>query len=222
MWVMMIIVALAYTITFTIDTITDANHRAHILARLPLQLCGINMFLYPLCFSFRHRGVNVKHIAFGYMYFVGSAGALLGALMPPGPNDIIGQSIFVYNSISYFVRHNLIFIIPVMLIALGYYKPKAKDMPIAAATLIGLATVMHVINVTFSAIGGYLVNYFYTRFADNVILEIFWNIIPIELVYSYSLVVILIPVFAIFYLASLFKKTEVRLVQKGSGVTWSG
>ena len=205
MWVLMIIVALAYIITFTIDTATDADHRARILARLPLHLCGINMFLYPLCFALRSKGARLKHIVFGYMYFVGSPGALLGSLMPPGPDDIIGQSIFVYNSISYFVRHNLIFIIPVLLVVLGYYKPKAKDMPIAAGTILGLATVMHVVNVVFSAIGGYRVNYFFTRFADNEILEIFWNIVPVELLYLYTLVVVLIPIFAVFYFASFLK-----------------
>jgi len=210
MLIIMAVISLAYLIAFTIDVTTSPQHRARILANLPLHLCGINSFLYPLCFALRKKGERVKRVAFSYMYFVGAAGGLLGALMPP--SGVTEVTVFTYNVIAYFIRHNFIFILPVMLVVLGYYKPRVKDVPISSVVLIGLMGIMHIVNLAFSAIGGYVVNYFYTREPDNFILEIFWEYIPYEFFYMFGLLAIAVPVFTVFYLSArapdLIKKRE--------------
>jgi uncharacterized membrane protein YwaF len=195
---------------FAVEMATEPEMRDVWLSRLPLQLCSSNVFLYAIVFALR-RG-KFKTLAFAYAYFVGSPGAFLGALMPPA--EYIGVSLFRLDESVYFLRHNMIAALPPLLAALGYYRPKRRDMLSAALILLAMLVPAHIVNLSLSALGGYRVNYFYTFGDSNVILSFFYNNLPIPLVYMIPMIPVLIPVFALWY-APFYAKDLLR--KRGGG-----
>lgn len=208
LWIIMGIAFVATWLTFFTALITEESQRLNFWARLPLQMCSINVILYPLFYGLRKK-VNplIASTLFSYMYFVGSPGALL-AMVVTSPADCLGPTInfLTYNVFTYWLKHGLIFVIPILMVTLGEYKPKLKDVLKATVFLIGLITIMEGVNLLFSWFGklngaNEISNFFYTRTgAGTAVLSTFWNLIPIELVYMFPMIIIAIPIFAIYYL----------------------
>ena len=179
-------------ITFSVALITDDNHqRANFWARLPLHMCSINVILYPLFFFLRKKTKPlIKDTLFAYMYFFGSIGALL-AMVVTAPGDCIGANVdfLRYNVFTYWLKHGLIFIIPILFVVLGFYRPRLIDKIKATVFLLILLTVMELINLLFSYLnkvcgGTEIANFFYTRTGKGtMVLETFYNFIPVELIY---------------------------------------
>lgn len=181
--------------------------RIHFWSRLPFQMCSINAVLYPVIFLLIKKNKLKPLYAstlMAYMYFVGSPGALIGLLMPP--SDCVNTAFFTYNVFSYWLKHGLIFMIPILMVSLGYYKPKLIDTLKASVFLLFFLIFMHGVNLLFSwfsTLSGAcdVVNFFYTRSATgNFLLEAFWKFLPYELLYMLPLVVIAVPIFVIYYI----------------------
>lgn len=214
LWIILGLAFVSTWLTFATDLITDRdNQRLHFWSRLPLHMCSINVILYPLFYGIRNKVKPlVSSTLFAYMYFVGSPGALLAMVFAPG--DCIGASInfFSYNVFTYWLKHGLIFVIPILMVSLGQYKPKLKDTLKASVFLLGLLIVMEGVNLLFSWFGhlngsSNISNFFYTRTGVGTpILETFYNLIPIELIYMLPLVVIAIPIFMVYYLPVLLAR----------------
>jgi hypothetical protein len=206
LWSLMILVFVLTWATFATDLITDYNNqRLNFWSRLPLHMCSINVILFPLFFGLRKKvRPFIATTLFAYMYFVGSPGALL-AMVVTAPDDCLGPAINLlsYNVFVYWLKHGLIFMIPILMVSLGFYRPKFKDIFKAVAFLIILLGGMELVNLLFSWFahikGGSPANYFYTRTGKGtLVLETFWKIIPIELLYMFPLAIIAIPIFIIY------------------------
>lgn len=208
LYVLMAIAFFGTWITFITSCITDYNNqRANFFARLPLHMCSINVILYPVFFMIKDKVKPlIRSTLFAYMYFFGSAGALL-AMVVTAPGDCIGAQINLlhYNVLMYWLKHGLIFIIPILFIVLGFYRPKLKDTLKASVFIIILLCIMECVNLLFSYLnvhvshGTDIANFFYTRTGKGTaVLETFYNFIPVELVYMFPLIVIAIPIFIIY------------------------
>lgn len=209
LWILMAIAFLATWITFAVALIEDYGgaQRANFWARLPLHMCSINVILYPVFFGIRKRASKlVSSTLFSYMYFFGSAGALL-AMVVTAPGDCLGAGVnfFQYNVLTYWLKHGLIFILPIMFVVLGFYRPKLIDIVKATVFLVGLLCIMELVNLLFSWFnqlcgGNEIANFFYTRTGvGTAVLSTFYGWIPVELLYMFPLVVIAVPMFFIYY-----------------------
>ena len=224
---MIVCLALCFLSTwgiFIFSLFESEYQRIHFWARLPLHMCSINAVFYPVIFLLIKRNKLKPLYAttlMAYMYFVGSPGALLAMIMPAG--DCINTSFLNYNVLSFWVKHGLIFMIPILMVSLGYYKPKLIDTLKASVFLLFLLIFMHGVNLLFSWFSDLsgahdVVNFFYTRSAEgNFLLEIFWNLVPYELLYMLPLVVIAVPIFMIYYLPILISnKVVAKIALKNS------
>lgn len=209
LWRLFGVAFVATWITFVVALIIDDNNqRVNFFARLPLHMCSINVILYPLFFALRNKMPKFVHSAtFGYMFFMGSVGAL-AAMVIDAPSDCagVGINLLRYNVFSYWLKHGLIFILPIMFVVLGFYKPRFRDIFITLVFILVFLTFMEGVNLLFSwfnkLIGGTEVaNFFYTRNSSGMmILKQLEELIGIELIYMFPLIVIIIPVFMIYYL----------------------
>lgn len=206
-WIIMGIAFVSTWLTFITDVITKESTRLNFFSSLPLHMCSINVILYPLFFGLRKIMPKlIGSTAFAYMYFMGSIGAVL-AMVVTAPGDCQGTGInfLTYNVFTYWLKHGLIFIIPLLLVSLGFYRPTLPDILKATVFLLGLLIVMECVNLLFSELnkltgGTDIANFFYTRTGKGTaVLEICWNWIGIELVYLLPLAVIAVPLFAIYY-----------------------
>ena len=209
LWILMLIAFLATWITFFTSYIQDYNdQRINVWTRLPLHMCSINVILYPLFFGLRKKMRPLFFSTlFAYMYFFGSAGALL-AMVVTSPSDCLGPTITLlnYNVFTYWLKHGLIFILPILFVVLGFYRPKLIDIIKACVFLIVLLCIMELVNLLFTWFndlkgGTGICNYFYTRTGvGTAVLEQFYNFLPYELIYMFPLAIIAIPMFFIYYL----------------------
>lgn len=209
MWILMIIAFVITWLVFITDFFFNEKHVPEIWKRLPLHMCSINVILYPLFFSLRkHKWPFLVSTLLAYMYFIGSPGALLGLILPPGDGDCIdGVSIFKYNVFVYYIKHGLIFSIPIIMIVLGYYRPKWKDIFKAVGFLFIFLFIMYGVNYFFYLVsklqieGGYWPNYFYIIDGSSTpVLSTFWNLNPKPLIYLFPLVMVAVIIFFIYYL----------------------
>lgn len=208
-WIIMGIAFFATWITFITALITDDNNqRINFFARLPLHMCSINVILYPLFFGLRNKmNKFFRSTTFAYMYFMGSLGAVL-AMVVTAPSDCagVGINLLRYNVFTYWLKHGLIFIIPFLFVALGYYRPKILDIFKAILFLLCLLTIMEIVNLVFTQLnyligGTEIANFFYTSTGKGTaVLEILWNLFPVELLYLLPLGLVAIPLFALYYL----------------------
>ncbi len=209
-------------VTFFTALAQDYNQQqANFFARLPLHMCSINVIFYPLFFGLRNKVKPlIRSTLFSYMYFFGSAGALL-AMVVTAPGDCIGADVnfFQYNVFMYWLKHGLIFILPILFVVLGFYKPCLKDILKAVIFIIILLCIMECVNLLFSYLnqhvtkGKEIANFFYTRTGKGTaVLETFYNFLPYELLYMFPLVVIAIPIFFIYYLPFIV----IRFISKKS------
>lgn len=208
LYVLMGIIFVATWGTFITDCITDYNgQRLNIWTRLPLQMCSINVMLYPLFFAIRNKVKPlIKDTLFAYMYFFGSIGAIL-AMVVTAPGDCIGKDVNLlrYNVLVYWIKHGLIFIIPILFVIFNFYKPRLIDTIKATVFLLILLTIMEGVNLLFSWFnhlhgGSAIANYFYTRTGKGTqVLETFYNLIPVELIYMLPLAFIAVPLFLLWY-----------------------
>ncbi len=210
LYILMAIAFIGTWLTFFTALAQDYNHqRANFFARLPLHMCSINVILYPLFFFLRNKVKPlIRSTLFAYMYFFGSAGALL-AMVVTAPGDCIGANInfFQYNVFMYWLKHGLIFILPILFVVLGFYKPTIKDIFKSVVFIIILLCIMECVNLLFTYLnqhvthGTDIANFFYTRTGKGTaVLEAFYNFLPYELLYMFPLVIIAVPIFFIYYL----------------------
>lgn len=192
-----------YKVIFNVD-----NASKNFLVQLPFHLCSINAILYPLFFCLRNKMNNLlKTTSFSFMYFVGMLGAFL-AMALDAPITVMGpeKSLLDYVVFEYWVKHGLIFSIPILLIIFGYYKPKYLDIYKCSVLFLILIVIAHILNVTFTSInhsigGEKIANFFYTMHPDGMIgLKQVFNLIPIPLVYLFPFIFVAIPLFHILYI----------------------
>ena len=195
--------------TYIVSLITNYNNtRTNFFSELPLHMCSINVLFYPIFFALRNKFPKwLSSTTFAYMYFLGSMGAFV-AMVVTAPYDCVGEGVNLlrYNVLSYWLKHGFIFITPFIYVALGFYRPRFKDIFKGIAFYICLLMIMEYFNLVSTQlnykIGSTAVsNYFYAATGEGTaVLEIVWKWIPIEFVYLLPFSVIAVPIFFLLYL----------------------
>ena len=144
---------------------------------LPFHLCNVNMILVPI-------GVllNKKSIM-SMCFYVGPLGALMAILMPG--LGFSGYELFLPRIISYYGTHFMIIVEGLLIVSLGLYQPRFKDIPKTILTAIAFCFGAFLISMTLRATGLHPdANYFYSVYPQgNPILEMFYNLIPVPFLY---------------------------------------
>ena len=206
---------ISWIIVFTLDMFLKPDIRAQWLLKLPLHMCGSNVVVFPIFFlvtTLRKKkpGLITKSM-YAYFFYVSSIGALLGLVMPSA--DVVDVVLLKdYYAINYYLRHMIMFAIPIFWVCLGFYRPRFKHAINAIVILLIFITIAHGYNLLLSYLSvktdppeGYVVNFFYTRNTDNnIVLDLLWRIIPFEYFYLYSGIFVLVPIFTLYYIPCIF------------------
>ena len=154
---------------------------------LPLQLCNINMLLIPAAVLRKNRPL----MCFGF--FIGPLGALMALVMPA--NGFDGYSLLLPRMLGYYGTHFMIVIEGLALVTFGLLRPRLKDLPRTALTVLLIAFTIFLINLLLRRSGLHpKANYFYSVETEgNFLLEIFHRWIPVPFLYLLPSFLILIP-----------------------------
>lgn len=153
---------------------------------LPLQLCNINMILIPVACLSGNR--NLQSFAF----FMGPFGAAMALLMPSA--GFSGYDFRLPRMLGFYLTHYMVFFGSLMLVTFGIYKPRYKDVLPMILTGGCLCVGIYLINMVLRWTGANLhANYFFlVETEGNSILDIFYQLIPIPLLYIVPILLILV------------------------------
>ncbi len=154
---------------------------------LPLQLCNINMILIPVAVLKKNRPL----MCFGF--FLGPLGALMALLMPA--NGFDGYSLLLPRMLGYYGTHFMIVAEGLALVTFGIFRPRLRDLPRAALTVLLIALAAFAVNMLLRWTGLHpKANYFYSVETEgNFLLEIFHRWIPVPFLYLLPSFLILVP-----------------------------
>ena len=151
-----------------------------ILTMLPLQLCNIAVFLIPLTLLLK------KRILYDFIFYVCVLGAFIALIIPS--SDYIGQT-YSLMTVSFFIFHYIIVIIPFLLAGWGFYTPAptVKSVIRLSIVIFIIALFLHLLNLAFGKWFGVEADYFFTIIKysapRNPAFELFSRIIPVNLFY---------------------------------------
>jgi hypothetical protein len=83
-----------------------------------IDLCGFSTLVYPFFMWLKHKAFK------DYMFFIGGYFAFHSILYP---NNILGDPVFIYNTIRFWLAHTILVMIPVLLIAWKMHTPSIKN-----------------------------------------------------------------------------------------------
>ncbi len=106
---------------------------------LPLHLCNINMILIPIAVLKKSRPL----MCFGF--FLAPLGALMALLMPA--NGFVGYSLLLPRMICYYGIHFMIIVEGLAIVTFGLFRPRLRDLPKAALTVLLIALVIFGVNM---------------------------------------------------------------------------
>lgn len=127
-----------------------------------------------------------KRILYDFIFYICALGALIALIIPS--SDYIGQT-WSLMTISFFVFHSIIVIIPFLLAGWGFYTPEptVKSVLQLSAGIFVIALFLHLINLAFGRWFGIEAGYFFTIIEysapRNPAFELFSKIIPVDLFY---------------------------------------
>lgn len=161
------------------------------LNELPLNLCNIILWLMPIAM------LTMSRPMLAFCFYCTFIGPLAAILMPGIGFD--GYNIFLPRMLGYYTTHYIGLMAGPLLVTLGLYKPKMKDILPACILLVVLSFIAFLINWVMRYTGANpYANYFYTIDPEgNVILEFFHNIIPVPYLFSLLILSIIVPLFII-------------------------
>ena len=154
---------------------------------LPFHLCNVNMILIPVAAVTRWRPVC------SFCFFLAPLGAFMAIIMPG--IGFSGYSIFLPRMLGYYITHWVIFFGGVALAALGIYRPRFRDFPVALLTTFGVALfafcVSELLRATHLADHA---NYFFTVESEgNAVLDLCHKFVPLPFLYLIPCCLILLP-----------------------------
>lgn len=143
------------------------------LNELPLNPCNITLMLVPLAM------LTMKRSLLSFCFYAATFGPLMSLVVPITGFD--GYSLFSIHMIGYYFTHVMLFMVPLLLVALRLYTPKARDVLSFAKILLLLGFIVFLIDIFLRRSGLCpAANYFFC-FEDegNPVLILFHKIIPI-------------------------------------------
>ena len=173
--VLAVINALAYLINWWYFYIRSD----HILTLLPLQLCNLAVFLIPAALITR------KGVLMDFVFYVCGLGALV-AILIPGSDYADTYSMM---TISFYVFHFSIFLIPVLAAVWGVHslKPTRKSAINLSVLVLIISLALHGVNLALNTLWAIPANYFFTMrelaAAMNPAFAFFASLIPYDYFY---------------------------------------
>ena len=151
------------------------------LEYLPLHLCSLNAMVLPFAVFTRNKTLN-------NLLLLWSIGALFALLIN---TSVAETEILSLTFVFYYFPHVLELGIPIMMFALGLVKKDIRCIPSTLGITLSAYTLIHFINVWVNSYalknnildssGNVIrVNYMYSIYPENPLLDIFFKIIPYE------------------------------------------
>jgi uncharacterized membrane protein YwaF len=166
---------------------------SHILTLLPLQLCNIGVFLIPASIALK------KNLLMDFAFYLCLPGALAAILIPSNDYAIVYSGM----TISYYIFHGLIFLIPLMMAHWKLYdvQPSVKKAIKLTIMVLLLGGTLHLFNVFMYQNFRVPANYFFTikdwsaptnpafaLFAQWIPYDFFYLLPALPILYVYMLV----------------------------------
>jgi uncharacterized membrane protein YwaF len=159
---------------------------------LPLHLCSLTSWLMPVITWFDNKAL--RSVAF----FPGAI-AGLATLVSATPAE---QGHPLLDPRSFFwVAHEMNAIVPFLMVSLGLFQPRLRQVlgSVGWLAVIGLGAVLP-ITLALRAWVDPGANYFYLFAPEGAaILDVFWNLIPLPVLYLVPLVLVILPVLYLEY-----------------------
>ena len=176
------------------------------LEYLPLHLCSLNALILPVAVLTRNKVLN-------NLLLLWSIGALFALIINV---SVAEAEIFSWTFAFYYFPHVLELGIPILIFLLKMAK---KDLKCVISTLIitfASYTFIHFINLYINSYaikhnildwaGNVIkVNYMYSIYPDNPLLNLFYSIIPCQYWYMYLAIAVIIIYLALVYLKDIIK-----------------
>lgn len=167
------------------------------LEYLPFHMCSINAIILPIA-------ILTKNKYIGNLLILWCVGALIALILNYPAAD---YDIFSWTFVIYYFPHIFEFGIPILLFVFKVIKLDYKTIPVTLITTFVIYTIVHFINV---GLNNYFiknnivdytgniiqVNYMFSYYPDNPVLQIFYNIIP----YKYFYMLIVLPIIGLILL----------------------
>ncbi|MBO4983410.1 MAG: YwaF family protein [Clostridia bacterium] len=171
------------------------------LEYLPLHLCSLNAMVLPFAVFTRNKTLN-------NLLLLWSIGALFALVINVSVSSV---EIFSWTFVFYYFPHVLELGIPILMFLLGLAKKDVKCIISTVGITIGAYTVIHLINLWINSYaiknnivdwaGNVIkVNYMYSIYPDNPLLNLFYSIIPHQYWYMYLAVLVVILYLGLIYL----------------------
>lgn len=185
-----------------------------LLENLPLHLCSVNAMLLPIT-------VKTKNKRLGNLLLLWCLGALIALLLP---YDLQEEPVVAWHSFFYFFPHVVEFGIPLLLIWLGHIKKDWRCIGSTMLVTLVIYTGIHFIN---TAINSYClahqvlnaqgniisVNYIFTQYPNNGLVELFYKVIPVPYWYMFlAFPIILIYLVALYVPQILQERKKQKVV----------
>lgn len=180
------------------------------LEYLPLHLCSLNAMVLPIAVFTRNKTLN-------NLLLLWSVGALFALIMN---NSVAQTPIFGWVFFFYYFPHVLELGIPILMFT---FKLTKKDVRCITSTMVitlSSYTVIHFINLLVNAYTAshnildsssnvIKVNYMFSIYPENPLLDLFYSIIPCQYWYMYlSFAVVIV------YLSAVYAVDIVRLIRR--------
>lgn len=173
------------------------------LEYLPLHLCSLNAMVLPVAVFTRSKTLN-------NLLLLWSLGAVAALVVNTAQAEFeIFSSVFAF----YFFPHVLEFGIPILMFKLGLAEKDAKCILPTIAITMGSYTLIHFANVllnSFCSDKGLetRVNYMYSLWPENPLLQLFFNWVPVRYWYMYCIVPIITVYLLAVYTPQLLRKKK--------------
>jgi len=171
--------------TFTADYWLDPAGQLPWRANLPLQFCNLTAVLLVAMVATGQRPLVLV------CFYPGAIAGLL-ALMSPAPM-FTGHPVFDLKNL-FFVQHGLNAVIPFVYSAVGRYRPRWRDAPLAMAWFAGFSLIMLVVTLALRHLFDPRSNYFYFFAPEGAgLLDLLYRAIPLPVLYEAPILVVAIP-----------------------------
>ena len=176
------------------------------LEYLPLHLCSLNAMVLPIAVFTRNKTLN-------NLLLLWSIGALFALIVNTSVAEV---EIFSWTFVFYYFPHVLELGIPILMFLLKLVKKDIKCIASTVGITMASYTMIHFINLWINSYaikhnildwGGNVikVNYMYSIYPENPLLDLFYKIIPLEYWYMYLTVVVIVIYLGLVYLNDIIK-----------------
>ena len=181
------------------------------LEYLPLHLCSLNALVLPVAVWTRNKVLN-------NLLLLWSIGALFALLLN---TSVAAAEICSWTFVFYYFPHVLELGIPIMMFLLKLVKKDVRcilsttGITFSAYTLVyfinlwvnNYAEAHHILNHAGEIIK---VNYMYSIFPANPLLNLFYKIIPLQYWYMYLSILVIVPYLSLIYLCDIIALVKAR------------